>query len=208
HVRQAQVVSAPWAQRLVEAEGGPLIMIGERNGHRIAILTFDLRDSDLPLQIAFPILMANITSWLNPGRAFDAPMGLQPGVPVTIVPGASTTAVSVQKPDGTTWRADVGEDALIFNETDQLGLYTVNLQDNGGTRPAGSFAVNLFSPAESQIRPVETVRIGQTTVKTTSNGDVGQREFWPWLIGLAFVILLAEWWVHHRGTHLPKLNLR
>ena len=122
HVRQAQAVSAPWAQRLVEAEGGPLILTGERNGHRIAIFTFDLRDSDLPLQIAFPILMANITSWLNPGRAFDTPTGLQPGAPVTIVPGASTTAVSVQKPDGTTWRADVGEDALIFSETDQLGL--------------------------------------------------------------------------------------
>jgi hypothetical protein len=208
HVRQAQAVSAPWAQRLVEAEGGPLLLIGERGGHRIAIFAFDLRDSDLPLQIAFPILMANITSWLNPGRAFDAPTGLQPGVPVTIVPGASTTAVSVQKPDGTTWRANVGEDALIFNETDQLGLYAVNLQDDGGTRPAGSFAVNLFSPAESQIQPAATVRIGQTTVETTSDGDVGQREFWPWLVGLAFIILLAEWWVHHRGARLPKLNLR
>ncbi|MEJ2748698.1 MAG: VWA domain-containing protein, partial [Anaerolineae bacterium] len=200
HIRQAQVVSAPWAQRLVEAEGGPLILTGERNGHRIAILTFDLRDSDLPLQIAFPILMANITSWLNPGRAFDAPTGLQPGAPVTIMPGASTTAVSVQKPDGATWRADVGEDALIFSETDQLGLYAVSLQDDDGTRPAGSFAVNLFSPAESQIRPAAEVRIGQTTIETTTDGDVGQREFWPWLVGLAFMILLAEWWVHFRGA--------
>jgi hypothetical protein len=208
HVRQAQAVSAPWAQRLVEAEGGPLILTGERGGHRIAILTFDLRDSDLPLQIAFPILMANITSWLNPGRAFDAPTGLQPGAPVTITPGASTTAVSVQKPYGAIWRADAGEDALIFSETDQLGLYAVSLQDDGGTRPAGSFAVNLFSPAESQIQPTTTVRIGQTTVETTADGDVGQREFWPWLVGLAFIILLAEWWVHHRGAHLPKLNLR
>jgi hypothetical protein len=208
HIRQAQAVSAPWTQRLVEAEGGPLLMTGEHGDHRIAIFTFDLRDSDLPLQIAFPILMANITSWLNPGRAFDTPTGLQPGVPVTIVPGASTTAVSVQKPDGTTWRADVGETALIFSETGQLGLYAVSLQDDNGARPAGSFAVNLFSPAESQIQPAATVRIGQTTVETATDGDVGQREFWPWLVGLAFIILLTEWWVHHRGAQLPKLNLR
>jgi hypothetical protein len=152
--------------------------------------------------------MANITSWLSPGRAFDTPTGLQPGAPVTIVPAASTTAVSMQKPDGTTWQTDVGEDALIFSETGQLGLYAVSLQDDSGTRPAGSFAVNLFSPAESQIQPTSTVRIGQTTVETAADGDVGQREFWPWLVGLAFVILLAEWWVHHRGAHLPKLNLR
>lgn len=208
HIQQAQAVSAPWAQRLVEAEGGPLILTGERAGHRIAILTFDLRDSDLPLQIAFPILMANITSWLSPGRAFDAPTGLQPGAPVTITPGASTTAVAVQKPDGDAWRAEVGEAALIFSETDQLGLYAVSLQDESGTRPAGSFAVNLFSPAESVIQPAAAVRIGQTTVETATDGDVGQRELWPWLVGLAFIVLLAEWWVHFRGARLPKLNVR
>ncbi len=208
HIRQAQAVSAPWAQRLVEADGGPLILTGERNGRRVAILTFDLRDSDLPLQIAFPILMANITDWLSPGRAFDAPSGLQPGSPVTIAPGAATTAVIIQKPDGATWTANVGEDALIFTETDQLGLYQVTLRDKDGDRAAGSFAVNLFSPAESDIQPTETVQIGQTAVTTTSDGDIGQREFWPWLLGLALLILIVEWWVHHRGTQLPKVNLR
>jgi hypothetical protein len=114
----------------------------------------------------------------------------------------------VQKPDGTTWQAEVGEDALIFSETDQLGLYGVNLQDDSGTRPAGSFAVNLFSPAESLIQPTATIRIGQTTLETAVDGDVGQREFWPWLLGLAFIILLVEWWVHHRGAQLPKVNFR
>ena len=208
HVRRAQAVSAPWAQPLVTAEGGPLILIGERNGRRLAIFTFDLRDSDLPLQIAFPILMANITGWLNPGRAFDAPTGLQPGAPVTIAPGASTTAVSVQKPDGSTWSADVGEEAIIFSETDQLGLYAVSLRDDGGVRPAGGFAVNLFSPAESRIQPASSVRIGQTTVETTADGDVGQRELWPWLLGAAFFVLLAEWWVHHRGAQWPKVTIR
>ncbi len=208
HIRQAQAVTAPWAQRLVEADGGPLILTGERNGHRIAIITFDLRDSDLPLQIAFPILMANITGWLNPGRAFDAPTGLQPGIPVTMAPGAATTAVSIQKPDGTTWTADVGEGALIFTETNQLGLYQVNLRDDGGERPAGSFAVNLFSPDESRIQPTAVTRIGQTTVEASSEGDIGQREFWPWLLGAAFIILLVEWWVHHRGARLPKVTFR
>ncbi len=206
HIRQAQAITAPWAQRLVEADGGPLILAGERGGHRIAIFAFDLRDSDLPLQIAFPVLMANITNWLNPGRAFDAPSGLQPGSPVSITPGANATAVSILKPDGTTWTADVGEEALAFTETDELGLYQVNLRDEGGERPAGSFAVNLFSQDESNIQPKTAVRIGQTTVKTAAEGDVGQREFWPWLLGLAFIILLAEWWVHHRGARLPRVS--
>lgn len=208
HIRTAQQVNAPWAQPLVQGEGGPLILTGEREGHRIAILTFDLRDSDLPLQIAFPILMANITGWLSPGRAFDAVTGLRPGDPVSMSPGASTTAVSVTKPDGTIWSVPVGEEAIIFTETEQPGLYQVHLRDSQGERPAGSFAVNLFSADESDIRPRPTIQIGQAAVTTTADGNVGQRELWPWLIGLAFIVLLMEWWVHHRGTQLPKMNFR
>jgi hypothetical protein len=213
HVRRAQLVSAPWAQPLVSAEGGPLLLIGERSGYRIAILTFRLQDSDLPLQIAFPVLMANITGWLNPGRAFDAPTGLSPGSPVNITPGAGTTHVLVEKPDGSLWTIEVGEEAIIFAETDQPGLYQVNLRDNapgrpGVDQPAGSFAVNLFVPAESAIAPAPAIRLGQTTLETAEKEDVGQRELWPWLAVLAFIVLLVEWWVYHRGTRLPRPSLR
>ncbi len=206
HVRQAQDVAAPWAERLVDGAGGPLILAGERNGHRIAIITFDLRDSDLPLQIAFPVLMANITGWLSPGRAFATPTGLHPGDPVPIAPGAGTTAVSVLKPDGSRWLQKVGEAGIIFTETEQPGLYAVNLRDSGGDRAAGSFAVNLFAPGESDIRPVDQIQIGQITVETAVAEDVGQRELWPWLLAVAVIVLIVEWWVHHRGTQLPKFN--
>lgn len=206
HIRQAKQVNAAWAQPLVQAEGGPLILAGERGGYRIALFTFDLRDSDLPLQIAFPILMANITGWLSPGRAFDAPTGLQPGDPVSLTAGASTTAVTVQKPNGETWRAVIGEDDLIFSETDALGLYNVVLRDGAGDRPAGSFAVNLFSPTESAITPQASIRVGQVEVETAVAGDVGQRELWPWLVALALIVLVAEWWVHHRGAQLPGIK--
>lgn len=204
HIRQAKQVNAAWAQPLVQAEGGPLIFAGERDGYRIALFTFDLRDSDLPLQIAFPILMANITGWLSPGRAFDVPTGLQPGDPVSLTAGASTTAVAVQKPNGETWRAVVGEDELIFSETDLPGLYNVVLRDNAGDRSAGSFAVNLFSRAESAIAPQSSIRVGQVEVETAVAGNVGQRELWPWLVAVAIIILGAEWWVHHHGLRFKR----
>lgn len=208
HVRRSQSVSAPWAQPLVSSEGGPLLLTGERGGHRIAIITFRLQDSDLPLQIAFPVLMANITGWLNPGRAFDAPTGLTPGTPVNITPGAGTTHVLVEKPDETVWLAEVGEEAVIFAETHQPGLYQVSLRDSNGDQPAGSFAINLFSTAESTIGPAPAIILGQTAVETADEGDVGQRELWPWLAALAFIVLLVEWWVYHRGTRLPRPSRR
>jgi Ca-activated chloride channel homolog len=203
NIRQAQAVSAPWGQTVIQADGGPLLLTGERDGRRIALLTFDVRDSDLPLQIAFPILMANITDWLNPGHAFDTMTGIQPGDPVTILPGAGTMAVMVTKPDGSQWRSEVGETAVLFNETIQPGIYQVTLQESSGSRPAGRFAVNLFNTAEANIAPAASLQLGQASVEAATEGNIGQREFWPWLIGLALLFLTAEWWVHHR----PSLNL-
>jgi len=205
NIRQAQAISAPWSQTLVQAEGGPLLLTGEQDGRRMALLTFDLRDSDLPLQIAFPILMANITDWLNPGRAFDAPTSILPGDPITILPGVSTTAVIVEKPDGSQWRTEPDETtAVLFSETDQPGIYQVSLLEGTTSRPAGRFAVNLFDTAEAAIAPAATIQIGQTDVAAESGDNIGRREFWPWLIGLALIFLAAEWWVHHR----PSLNFR
>jgi Ca-activated chloride channel homolog len=204
NIRQALAVSAAWSQTLVQAEGGPLLLTGERDGRRIAILTFDVRDSDLPLQIAFPILMANITDWLNPGRAFDVTTSIQPGNPVTILPGASTTAVIVTKPDGSEWRSPVSETAVLFNETNRPGIYQVTLQEGSNSRPAGRFAVNLFNTAEASIAPATSIQLGQTGIEAETGDNIGRREFWPWLIGLALLFLVAEWWVHHR----PSLNFK
>lgn len=42
----------------------PLLIVGEREGHRIAALGFRVADSDLPLRVAFPLLMSNLIHWL------------------------------------------------------------------------------------------------------------------------------------------------
>lgn len=208
HIRRALAVSAPWAQPLISAEGGPLLLTGEQRGQRIALLTFDLHDSDLPLQIAFPILMANLTDWLSPGQAFDAAAVVQPGNPLRITPRAGTTHVLVTKPDGGSWIEPAGEDPAVFEETEQIGLYAVSLRDAGGDQPGGQFAVNLFSTVESNIAPAAAIRIGQTALAETGGDNVGQREFWPWLAAIAVLILAFEWWVHFRGARLPRFRKR
>jgi hypothetical protein len=65
--------------------------------------------------------------------------------------------------------------------------------------------VNLFDERESDIRPRETIQIGQATVASTASQQVGQRELWPWLAGLALLILLIEWQAYHRKP-LPALQ--
>jgi hypothetical protein len=67
----------PWARPVIlgdlNGDTTPLLFAGEVDDRRVAVLTFDLRRSDLPLQVAFPLLLANLTDWLAPGGGTDLP---------------------------------------------------------------------------------------------------------------------------------------
>src|SRR5574341_863209 len=205
-IREAvRVETSGWAQPLAEAEGGPLLLVGQVGGQRIAVLTFDLHDSNLPLKISFPILMTNLMGWYAPARPFDAPDVVHPGDAVVIRPQAATTTYRITFPDGAvqTYQLDQGQPG--FTATDQLGIYRVELLAGEQPQISGSFAVNLFSPEESRIAPRDTIHIGQSEVNPGQTDEqYGEREFWPWLAAVALAVLLAEWWVYHRGSTLQR----
>lgn len=198
HVLQARQIDPPdWATILIEAEGGPLVFAGETGGRRVAVVAFDLHDSDLPLQVTYPVLFSNLINYLAPARAFDAPDSLRPGDSLTIRPDATVEQVVVASPSGRTISLPLGETGATLKDIDELGVYAVNYLSES-SQSADFFAVNLFDPAESNIRPAPAIHIGQSAVPASSPNETGRRELWPWLAAAALAVLLAEWWVYHR----------
>jgi len=201
HILQARRVEPPPEARvLVEAEGGPLLFVAERPEGRLAVLAFDLHDSDLPLQVAFPILVANLTGWLLPGGAARLPATVRPTDAVPIQPDPEATDVRVTAPDGARYTLPVGGGPAAFAATDQLGVYRVEQSvPSGAIQSVAYFAVNLFDEGESDIRPQDTVRVGQAEVVAQGRAEEGRREFWPWLAGAALAVLAVEWWAYQVG---------
>ena len=200
HVLRARQVNVPnWARVLVEAEGGPLVFAGEVGGRRVAVLTFDLHDSDLPLLITYPILMSNLVNYLAPAQAFSAPGGLRPGETLTIKPAGGDNVIAIEDPHGTRYAATATEAGVIFADTRALGVYSVFSNQSS----LGAFAVNLFNPAESNIRPAQVVRVGRSEVAASPRQAQGQLEIWPGWAAAAFALLLVEWWIYQRGPTLP-----
>jgi len=202
HILRARVVEPPPGARvLIEAEGGPLLFVVERQEGPLAVLTFDLRDSDLPLQIAFPILTANLTGWLLPQGAAGFPATIHPGDPVSIQPDPEAAKIRVTAPDGARHELDIGDRVPVFAATDQLGAYLVEqLDHSGGTLRTAALAINLFDEIESDIVPREVVWVGEAEVIATAMEEEGRREFWPWLAAAALCVLAVEWWTYQRGT--------
>lgn len=205
HILQASSVPLPnWADLLIEADGRPLVFAGETDGRRVAVLTFDLRQSDLPLQVAYPILFSNLINYLVPPAAFDASQALRPGESLSLVPPPGVERIVVAAPSGKLYTLFPTAASLAFTNTEEIGYYAVNFLSKDASR-AEYFAVNLFDPSESNIRPAETLQIGQTTLAPAAAEQTGLRELWPWLAGLALLLLLIEWQVYHRWA-FPTTN--
>jgi hypothetical protein len=210
NVGEARAVVAPGLEPIIEAEGGPLLLAGEVDGRQVGIFTFDLHHSDLPLQIAFPVLMANITGWLNPGRVLTNSDNLQPGSTVTLIPNPQAEMITVIKPNGEVWEETLegSDEPVIFSETGEPGLYTVSYTDAAGeSHTAGRFAINFNNAEESRIQPQPAIRLGQSDVRPDGRETEGRQEIWPWLMLAALVVLLVEWWVaYRRGPKRPFLR--
>lgn len=183
HVGTATKLALPaWARTVIPGpDGAPLLYAGGHEGRRAAVLAFEPRQSDLPLQVAFPILISNLAGELLGGAAVPVE-AVPPGDPVTLPLPPGATALEVRRPDGTLVElapATPGAASVQFSGTDQLGVYTATaiLSDSTPTPTPSStaggsptptsvptappadpnapsrFAVDLFDPAESNIAP-------------------------------------------------------
>ncbi len=207
-VQDAARVSLPaWGRAVIvdSKSGSPLLIVGEDGGRRIALLAFDLRRSDLPLRVAFPILLANLLDFLAPGSAAGIPSNVEPGRPLSIVVPPQASAVSLRAPDGQQYRITPQDGRAVFAQTNQLGVYEVSFE--ASTAAPTRFTVNLFDANESNITPRHTLQIADCKLQiadcsnqSTISHQPSANEWWLQLAWLAFALLVAEWLYAYRGS--------
>ncbi|MBX3030626.1 MAG: BatA domain-containing protein [Chloroflexi bacterium] len=129
HVARAQRIELPsWARVVLPGPTDvPLIYSGVRDGLPTTVLAFALEQSDLPLQVAWPILAANITGELL-GRDPSASQPVRPGAVVQLPVPPDASGLRITLPDGTVREVEpgvAGDGLATFVETRQLGVYRV-----------------------------------------------------------------------------------
>ena len=196
HVARSQDLRASsFGRVLLTSLQTPLLLVREEP-YRQALFGFDLHESDLPLRIAFPILVQNLSEWMLPSSVPSH--SVQPDEAVTLVPEAGAASLTVARPDGSRRSLATGTIAT-FAETDQPGLYTVE-QVVGGKLNKSWFAVNLFSTAISQLKPAERLTLppsrNSAAVHAAHHGEL---VIWPWIALAALGLISAEWLAFHRG---------
>lgn len=142
HIAEAVRLELPaWARTVIPGpRGAPLLLTGVRSGVPTAVLAFEPRLSDLPLQVAFPILIANLTGELMGGSA-PPTEAIEPGDPIALPLPAGATGLVVERPDGslvTLAPGTAGGASVTFTQTDQLGVYTATPIRDPAAGPSGA----------------------------------------------------------------------
>ena len=164
HIAEAVKLAAPtWARTIVPGpRGAPLLYAGTRDGINSAVLAFEPRRSDLPLQVAFPILLANLTGELL-GSSTGPSEAVDPGTPVQLHIPAGAVGLTVVGPDGATTRmapssTAAGSSAVTFAATDLPGIYTVTPIPD----PDASPETSAGAPSSGGASPVASATPRQT----------------------------------------------
>lgn len=187
--RSASVAHAGGLTAIVDSDAGPLVLAGERSGGRVAVLAFDPFESDLPLRVAWPVFLLDAVGWLAEGPAADA-RAIPTGAPWIRRVAADVDEVLVTGPTGSE-RLPLRDGIVRVAHTDRAGVYTV---DVGGR--TSSFAANLASRAETDLRPRRELSLGTGPALPGAEAAVAGRTRAEWwrsfaLVGLA--LLAGEW---------------
>jgi hypothetical protein len=187
-----------WAHPLIESNGLPLGFVGTNNGQRTVGLDFDLQQSNLPLSAAFPIFVANVVQYLTP-QSVTQNASIAPGDVAVIQPPPGVDHVLVEGPDDQRWTLPATGGAVRFTQTRRVGTYRATQFAGQQAAAVQQFAVNLFSPSESDLRP--RARLADRDSAAPPAPAARQptiHEYALWLLLLAVPLLLGEWWWFHR----------
>ncbi len=173
------------------AGGNPLIIEGQREGVRFVALAFDIRQSDLPLRVSFPLFILAAVDRLAGEQTSDAARGLV-GEPWRLRVPDGVESAALQHPDGKITQVAVRDHEARL-QVAQAGVYSVSA---GSTRTL--LAANVQAELEGAIAPRDTVIVKaareEPRVRVSSLGS----RLWPWLAVIAGLLLAAEWLSFHR----------
>ncbi len=172
-------------------DGAAIVATRKAKGRSIVGLAFDVRASDFPLRVAFPVFLLNVIDYFSldestlvesyaTGEAWPVPVG------------SGLNEVKIIRPDGTSQEAKVFEGkAVVYG--DLAGFYELN---GDGFRKI--IAGNLSNSDESAIAPVKIQAVDQVVVNDTSSLVFDRHELWIWALLLAMVLLVFEWLSYNR----------
>ncbi|WP_437775578.1 vWA domain-containing protein [Sorangium sp. So ce1097] len=175
---------------------GPLLIEGRRSGVKFAALGFDIRESDFPLRIAWPLFLLNaINNFVEEDTSYIS--SFRTGAVWHIPASSSAETASLEQPDGTKRTVPIQDGRAVFLGQ-HAGFYTLRV-GAPGAQEESMFAANLSAPQESAIAPVAELKVDGRGAGAVGEFKIGvRRELWVYLLAAVLLVTAIEWFTYHR----------
>ena len=174
---------------------GPLILQGRRSGSKFVAIGFDIRESDLPLRIAWPLFLINtINDFVEEDTSYIS--SFRTGQVWSIPAASSAETASLELPDGSKQTVPVKDGRAVFlGQT--AGFY--KLVTGAADGETTQFAANLSDPIESSIAASPKLEVDGRLAGEVGEFKIGvRREMWIYLLLAVLIVTTLEWLTYHR----------
>ncbi len=196
--------------RLVLPRGGRVLAMGlsgpliaqvddASSGTSHLAVAFDLRESRWPLSWSFQVFMVNALDVLGGGAGGSATW-YPAGAPIAVA--ASNAAREEVSFSGAnqTLTATVRAGRATLPGADRVGWFDASTATQAAVDPGDArLAVNLLDQTESDLRVADILPVSSAAgggVAGVAASEQVRREWWPWVLAAALVLLCVEWWVY------------
>lgn len=194
-VSEARTDAPPGFAPLLESDTGPLLTMGVLEGQRGVVLHFNPLASDLPLRVAYPLLLLNSVSWLTGEEARGQARTLPAGAPLIRRGwGDDGEVVRLERPDGSEQEVAIRDGTVRFGALVHTGVHRIFGPEGRQER----VAVNLVSDAESDLEVSLATPIDAAGAALATAAVIGRRSIVRPVLFLVALLLCGEWWVWQR----------
>ena len=177
-------------QPVIASTGTGLMYVFEKTALRVVLLGFDISKSDLPLKVAYPVMMSNIFNWLNPHKLEFSIFQTQAGETFDIYFKPQTDVLYTRAPNEKWEKHQVEMNPFEYQNTGTVGVYTI--AENGKER---YFTVNLADESESDIASMSLSDTSdQSEIPPISEKIFADQPIWMAFILIGCAVLIFEWY--------------
>ncbi len=221
-----QVTPPSTAQVLARSFESPVLFIDVTPNRKIVFAAINILESDLPLRIAFPVIIANTIQWFQQ-RSEILEYHLHTGevlkqridsIGATIQPELkvetdSQQLVKITGPEDKTWEIPIERDELLFDQTQRAGFYELKILEaadataeealsdtSSSTEESGGivWSINLADATESHIGADPAVEDLLDESVTPKGATFLRYPPWVYLVFLAVGLSVVEWFLYQR----------
>ena len=196
---QARGVKVPsWAYSFCNDGTDSVGYTGTLDGRSITVLGYDLHDTDLPLQMEFPILIQNILHQTSSALSLSD-VGLDPFDPADLLCRQEVTDLKWQTPDEKTVSGVLQDGHGVFADTARSGLYKVSAKLDSSEW--NQYFTVAFPTVESEVHQGISVTGEQGKKLDASQGIrqvFGSVSLLKPILILLLILLIVEWLVYRR----------